>query len=545
MKRLLALLLCLTMVGSILSAPALATDDPENTENVTTTASTDDTNSDTDTGSADTSNSPVDADESDNGNIIADTGDNDNDNANTDTDDNAPQEPDDSQNGEADQEPDNDQPTVVATGVYDSPYTSDTEPMTWTVYDDGTVTFSGSGMAPAPWSSEERSWLRAGVTITKVVVEPGITGIPTNFFVGFKDATEFVLPEGLTYIGPTAFYGCSKLVSITLPSTITFFSDSSFSLCWALKTVTIAPKEGYTFVGWADDSGHLYDTDANFVQGLINNEGFTPVWSRDWDNMFTDVADNAWYHDYVQYCYEAELMNGVSATEFSPTTYGTRAQVVTVLYRLSGDAAPAGNGGFSDVPTKQWYTAAVAWAKENGIATGYEDGTFRPNNDVTRQEFLTFLYRFTKARGQSVNDWSDYTLDNVTDQNNIQSWAWSAEVWSLATGIQAGYAIDGDEENIQVLPGSSIRRSEMAAFLARYAANLQDIYAIDLVESLYLKPVSYLSDYVQLFGTQKGSTNLGTEDGIVYRLQKFEFYNVITVQLEGDSTQYIYSLYWE
>jgi len=158
-------------------------------------------------------------------------------------------------------------------------------------------------------------------------------------------------------------------------------------------------------------------------------------------------------------------MNGMSDRIFDPNGSATRAQVVTVLWRLAGEPASSGSS-FSDVTAGSWYADAVAWAAEAGVTTGYPDDTFRPNNAVTRQEFLTFLFRFTEAwAGEQPSSCDLDPLAEFADRDLVGSWAQSAECWSVAAGFQQGSLENGA---LYLNPTQSIKRSEMAAFLMRY-----------------------------------------------------------------------------
>ena len=83
-------------------------------------------------------------------------------------------------------------------------------------------------------------------------------------------------------------------------------------------------------------------------------------------------------------------MNGMGKGKFEPDTTLNRAMVATVLYRLSGDKVSATNA-FPDVPANEWYGEAVAWAQQKGIVTGFEDGTFRPMEEISRQDMALML----------------------------------------------------------------------------------------------------------------------------------------------------------
>ena len=101
--------------------------------------------------------------------------------------------------------------------------------------------------------------------------------------------------------------------------------------------------------------------------------------------IFSDVPNGAWYADAVDYVYEHGIMNGTSATTFSPNTPMTRAMLVTVLHRAAGSPSAATGTAFSDVPSGAYYTDAVAWASANGIVTGYGNGRFGSMTPVTPQ----------------------------------------------------------------------------------------------------------------------------------------------------------------
>ncbi len=121
-------------------------------------------------------------------------------------------------------------------------------------------------------------------------------------------------------------------------------------------------------------------------------------------NAFTDVPTDAWYADAVQSCCEAGVMRGTSADTFSPEGSLTRAQLAVVLYRMENTPAAAGSSAFSDAPDGMWYSAAVAWAAEQGLFQGYGDGRFGPNDPVTREQLFIVLERYGgKGAGAGVD----------------------------------------------------------------------------------------------------------------------------------------------
>ena len=115
---------------------------------------------------------------------------------------------------------------------------------------------------------------------------------------------------------------------------------------------------------------------------------------------FSDVASGDWYYDAVQFVYENGLMNGTSKTTFSPQRTTTRGMIVTILHRMEGEPSAAA-AVFSDLAETSYCGAAVAWASQNGIVTGYDDGTFRPNALITRQQLAAILYRYVVWKGRA------------------------------------------------------------------------------------------------------------------------------------------------
>lgn len=113
-------------------------------------------------------------------------------------------------------------------------------------------------------------------------------------------------------------------------------------------------------------------------------------------NPFADISDSISNRDArwaVQWAVETGVTSGTSATTFSPNDTVTRAQAVTFLYRLAGTPSVAGSTGFADVPVGNWFADAAVWAVKEGITKGTSDTTFTPDQECTRGEILTFLYR--------------------------------------------------------------------------------------------------------------------------------------------------------
>ena len=176
---------------------------------------------------------------------------------------------------------------------------------------------------------------------------------------------------------------------------------------------------------------------------------------------FTDVNRNAWYHTGVDYVYNAGYMVGTSDTTFSPYDSLTRAQLVTILYRMAGEPETTESMDFSDVAEGKYYENAVKWAAQEGIAYGYGDGTFRPNAEVTREELVVFLYRYAQAEAVEEDN-----LAKFADAENVSAFARTAMNWAVANGILSGKIADGATV---LAPKDITNRAEFAAIALRYA----------------------------------------------------------------------------
>ena len=172
---------------------------------------------------------------------------------------------------------------------------------------------------------------------------------------------------------------------------------------------------------------------------------------------FTDVTPSDWFYNDVVYVYNNGLMNGVSDTTFAPNATTTRAMIVTILWRLDGQAMGGANT-FADVAAGSWYANAVAWAAKYGIVTGYDAATFGPNDPITREQLATILYRFNNYRDGKLDAVS--TLD-FPDAGSVSGYAVEAMKWAVGQGLING--MDG-----KLNPTGSATRAQVAAILHRY-----------------------------------------------------------------------------
>ena len=178
---------------------------------------------------------------------------------------------------------------------------------------------------------------------------------------------------------------------------------------------------------------------------------------------FTDVDPTRWYHEGLDYVVEHGLMNGITGNLFAPNEPVTRGMVMTVLYRMAGTPQGTWTSPYTDVAADRYFSEAVAWATEAGIATGYPGGVFRPDQPVTRQELATFLWRYAQDAGMDTTVSEDASLKGYRDAGSVQHYAQEAMLWAVATGLIQGVGAD------TLAPTGTATRAMMATILYRMA----------------------------------------------------------------------------
>ena len=191
-------------------------------------------------------------------------------------------------------------------------------------------------------------------------------------------------------------------------------------------------------LSWFDETGMGWSAPSVFgTATLVDNNSNTG---------FTDVPNNYWGKQAIDFVCNKNLFNGTSETEFSPEGKMNRAMIVTVLARLAGVDTTNGS---------TWYEAGVKWAKENGIS----DGT-NLNASVSREQLATMLYRY--AGSPKVTG----SIDGFTDTDKISSWATDAMTWAISEGLISGMG-DGT-----VNPQGEATRAQVATIIQRFVSNV-------------------------------------------------------------------------
>ena len=174
--------------------------------------------------------------------------------------------------------------------------------------------------------------------------------------------------------------------------------------------------------------------------------------------LFNDMKASDWYASAVDFVSSHELFQGVGEGNFAPKSPMTRAMLVTVLYRLEDEPAVSGTVSFNDVPADSWYAKAVAWAAAEGIVMGNGSG-FAPNDNITREQIATILYRYAQYLGIDVS--AKGSVSRFSDGSKVSGWAADAMAWAVEAGL-----FQGDDSNC-LNPGSNATRAEVATLMQR------------------------------------------------------------------------------
>ena len=352
--------------------------------------------------------------------------------------------------------------TVSVTGV-----SLDKTELSLTVGDTETLTAT---VAPANATNQNVTWASSDPSVATVDAAGKVTAVGA----GTATITATTVDGGFTAICtvtvrpdiPPANPNYRITVEATQGGTVT--ADPTAAKAGATVTLTPVPDRGYQ-VGTVTVTDRFGDTvevtenaDGTYTFTMPNGQVTVTVTFEQAPLPFPDVTEGDWFYDAVRYAYETGLMDGVGDNLFAPNSQTTRAQLVTILYRLAGEPEPGGDSGFSDVAAGTWYTDAVAWAAQNGIVNGVSDTEFAPGDDITREQLAAILYRYAAYQGYDVSQRAD--LSGFGDAESISGYAQEALSWAHAQGLVLGF------EDGSLRPQGTASRAQIAAVLMRFLA---------------------------------------------------------------------------
>ena len=364
--------------------------------------------------------------------------------------------------------------------------------LTWTLDDAGVLTITGTGgMTSNPWSDYKDS-------IKSVIVGNGVTVICNYAFADCSSLESVELPDSLENIRGSAFSGCTALAEIVVPANVNVLGDDAFYFCTGLKNVVILGDigfiDGYTFyecsslesVSFPNSVKFIYDFafygcdalkeiyfDGTEMQlAVIGVEDGNDVLDNvtvycALDYPFTDIADSG-YREYISIGQAAGIINGYPDGTYRPNNPVTRAQYVTMLYNMCGKPDASGyEVNFNDTNTiSASYMDAVKWGVAMGVINGYGDNTFRPNKDISRAEMAAFSYRLIKliVGGEPT--------DELKADCSFKDSASIPNVHREAVNVCANLGIIQGFSDGNFRPNSTANRGQAATILVRVAASL-------------------------------------------------------------------------
>lgn len=179
---------------------------------------------------------------------------------------------------------------------------------------------------------------------------------------------------------------------------------------------------------------------------------------------FTDVTPGDWYYNDVINANNRGWMMGVGSDRFAPSDSLSRCMFSAVLYRLSGSPSVSYKPYFSDVPDGVWYSSAIVWAYENHIVSGIGNGTFCPNENITREQMAKMLKNYAAYRGFDTTARVD--LNSFVDAASVSTWAADDVRWAASLGFITGKP--NGNGLFRIDPQGNATRAECASILNRF-----------------------------------------------------------------------------
>lgn len=257
-----------------------------------------------------------------------------------------------------------------------------------------------------------------------------------------------------------------------------------------IVTITVTPDDGYEInnvmvtdangkeikITDKGDGKHTFvmpaskvEIRAEFVETDAAENGTEKTGYENENNELplVDVNENDWFSEAVEFVYDNGIMSGTGEGQFSPYLATTRGMIAAVFYNISGESYPDEKTIFPDVKVGQYYNPAVAWGADSHVMSGYDDGLFRPEKTISREEFALLIYNYAKYKGMDVSNIEGMAVYEFTDWQDISDWSMTAVRYCLNAGIMSGRD-DGSFD-----PQGKATRAEAASMIMRLMESMQ------------------------------------------------------------------------
>ena len=344
-----------------------------------------------------------------------------------------------------------------------------------------------------------RSAFKGCTSLEEVVVPGSVATIEADAFSGCKGLKRIDLSNGIRVIESSAFRSCTGLTSVELPNGIEVLGGDAFNGCKGLKSVVIQNGvtriNGWTFSGCSSLESVSIPSSVKFIgcSAFVSCGALRDVYfggtDMQWDSMeiegdnealdsatihfaqaypFTDIAGSG-YRNYILLGYMEGIINGYPDGTFRPNNKVTRAQYITMLYNMCGKPRVY-NSVISFVDAYEVsgpYKDAVKWGLDNGIINGYGDNTFRPNQEISRAQMAAFSYRLMKLVSGGEPDAELKADCGFKDSASIAKDYKEAVNVMANLGIITGFDTDNDGVGDTFRPNATANRGQAATIIVR------------------------------------------------------------------------------
>ena len=309
-------------------------------------------------------------------------------------------------------------------------------------------------------------------SLKSVTIGSGCTFVSPYMFKNCTSLENVTIPNSVTEIYQEAFRGCTSLKSIVIPNSVNKIDYYSFVNCPSLEFVYIPASVteidegafGYSEYDNKMSNFNIYGIKGTVAEKYANSNGFKFT-----ERLFPDTPNGEWYYNAISFNVERGYFRGYANGYFGPGNNIQRQDFVVVLSKIAGvdlSAYAGQNGGFSDVPKNDYYSSAVAWAKDNHILSGYANGKFGVGDPITREQACLIFFNYITGycdMGVGSSSAPEEICSRYPDGNAVSDWARTAVAWAAENHVVGG--------NGKLNPAGNANRAEMAQIIMNMSNN--------------------------------------------------------------------------